>query len=586
MKYNTKKTISYYWKAIIHYKFAFLFLLVSIIIASILDSIIPIYLKNFFNMLANGGSKELVIKTLLSIITTVIILKLLRWIIFRSFDFMMNFFESRVITDLYNLCFVHIHQHSFAYFSNTFTGSIVKKVKGFSGAFESLFDELFYDILPAVVNVVIIVSVLASINLFLGLGMLVAVIIFVLINFIFVKYKMKFDIARAEAETSTSSFLADTVTNNTNIKLFNGYKIENKNFFARTEHLRKSKKKTWDIHGIFIVIQSFLLIVLEVGMYLLAINLWSKNMINVGDFVLIQSYIIMILGIVWTFGRVLRRTAESLSDAEEMTVVLQTPYDIVDIKRAAKLKVKSGEISFENVCFAYENNGNVVDNFSLDIKPKETVALVGSSGAGKTTLVKLILRMFDIQKGKILIDGQDISKVTQESLRQSVSLVPQDPILFHRSLMENIRYGKPNATNKEVFRASKLAHCNEFISRLKNGYDTFVGERGIKLSGGERQRVAIARAILRDAPILIMDEATSSLDSESEKFIQDSLDKLMKEKTVIVVAHRLSTIKKVDRIVVIDKKKIVEDGTHKSLIQLKNGIYKKLWDIQVGGFIK
>jgi ATP-binding cassette subfamily B protein len=294
----------------------------------------------------------------------------------------------------------------------------------------------------------------------------------------------------------------------------------------------------------------------------------------------------MILGIVWTFGKILRRTAESLSDAEEMTVVLETPYDIVDVKRPTKLKIKNGEISFENVCFAYENNGNVVDNFSLDIKSKETVALVGSSGAGKTTLIKLILRMFDIQKGKILIDGQDIAKVSQESLRQNVSLVPQDPILFHRSLMENIRYGKPTATNKEVFKASKLAHCDEFISRLEKGYETFVGERGIKLSGGERQRVAIARAILRDAPILIMDEATSSLDSESEKFIQDSLDKLMKEKTVIVVAHRLSTIKKVDRIVVIDKKKIVEDGTHNSLIQLKNGIYKKLWDIQVGGFIK
>jgi len=586
MKYNTKKTISYYWKVIINYKFAFLFLLVSIITASILDSIIPIYLKNFFNVLANNGQKELITKVLLSIITTVIILKLLRWIIFRSFDFMMNFFESKVLTDLYNFCFVHIHKHSFAYFSNTFTGSIVKKVKGFSGAFENLFDQLFYDILPAVVNVVIIISVLASINLFLGLGMLVAIIVFVLINFIFVKYKMKFDMARTEAETAASSLLADTVTNNTNIKLFNGYKIENKNFFARTEHLRKTKKKTWDIHVVFITVQSFLLIILEVGMYLLAINLWTKNMINVGDFVLIQSYIIMVLGIVWNFGRVLRRIYESLSDAEEMTVILQTPYDIVDVKRPTKLKVKNGEISFENVCFAYENNSNVVDNFSLDIKPKETVALVGSSGAGKTTLVKLILRMFDIQKGKILIDGQDIAKVSQESLRQNVSLVPQDPILFHRSLMENIRYGKPTATNKEVFIASKLAHCDEFISKLEKGYDTFVGERGIKLSGGERQRVAIARAILRNAPILIMDEATSSLDSESEKFIQDSLDKLMKEKTVIIVAHRLSTIKKVDRIVVIDKKKIVEDGTHNSLIQLKNGIYKKLWDIQVGGFIK
>ena len=570
----------------LNYKFVLLFLFTAIITASILDSITPIYLKNFFNTLAGGGPKEIVIKTLFSIITTVIILKLSRWIIFRSFDFMMNFFEAKILTDLYNFCFMRIHKHSFAYFSNTFTGSIVKKVKGFSSAFETLFDQLFYDMLPAVVNTIIVISVLTSINLFLGLGMLIAVIIFIFINFIFVRYRLKFDMIRTEAETTTSSLLADTVTNNTNIKLFNGYEIENKNFFKKTENLGKARKKTWDIHVIFITIQSLLLIVLEIVMYLLAINLWNKNKINVGDFVLIQSYIIMILGIVWNFARILRRIYESLSDAEEMTVILETPYDIVDVKKAAKLKVKSGEISFENVCFAYENNENVIDNFSLDIKPKETVALVGSSGAGKTTLVKLVLRMFDLQKGKILIDGQDISRVTQESLRKNVSLVPQDPILFHRSLIENIRYGKSNATDKEVIRASKLAHCDEFISRLKDGYDTFVGERGIKLSGGERQRVAIARAILRNAPILIMDEATSSLDSESEKFIQDSLDKLMKEKTVIVVAHRLSTIKKVDRIVVIDKKKIVEDGTHNSLIKLKNGIYKKLWDIQVGGFIK
>jgi ABC-type multidrug transport system fused ATPase/permease subunit len=220
------------------------------------------------------------------------------------------------------------------------------------------------------------------------------------------------------------------------------------------------------------------------------------------------------------------------------------------------------------------------------VKAKETLALVGSSGAGKTTLVKLLLRIYDIQKGHILIDGQDISKVTQESLRQNVSLVPQDPILFHRSLMENIRYGKMDATDDEVKEAAKLAHCDEFIGRLKLGYDTFVGERGIKLSGGERQRVAIARAILRNAPILILDEATSSLDSESEMFIQDSLDKLMKDKTVIVIAHRLSTIKKVDRIVVIDNKKIVEDGTHAKLAKIRNGLYRKLWDIQVGGFIQ
>jgi len=228
----------------------------------------------------------------------------------------------------------------------------------------------------------------------------------------------------------------------------------------------------------------------------------------------------------------------------------------------------------------------VVDNFNLEIKPGQTVALVGLSGSGKSTLMKLILRLHDIQKGKILIDGQDITKVTQESLRNQISLVPQDPILFHRTLMENIRYGRFNASDEEVIEASKLAHCDEFISKLHLGYETYVGERGIKLSGGERQRVAIARAILRNSPILILDEATSSLDSESEKYIQEALENLTREKTVIVIAHRLSTIKKVDRIVVLDKGKIIEDGSHLQLIKKNKGIYKQLWEIQVGGFIK
>ena len=553
---------------------------------STLEAITPVYVKKFFNILVGGGQKDLVVKSLFSILIIVIILKLIKWLISRIFDFTMNFFESKIMTDLYDFCFVYIHKHSYAYFSNTFTGSIVKKVKGFTNAFESLCDQFLYDILPALVNVIVIILVLTNVNIFLGLGILVAVLVFVTINIIFVRYKLRFDVDRTEAETVTSSLLADTVTNNINIKLFNSYKIENKNFFEKTEKLRRFKRKTWDIHVIFITIQSFLLIVLEVGMYFLAIDLWKKDIVSVGDFVLIQSYIIMILNIVWDLGRTLRRIYESLSDAEEMTTILETPYEIVDAKKATELMVTKGEIIFDNVSFAYEKDGNVIDNFNLKIKPKQTVAIIGSSGAGKTTLTKLLLRFFDVQKGKILIDGQNISKVTQGSLRSNVSLVPQDPILFHRSLMENIRYGKPEATDEEVFAAAKIAHCDEFISRLNLGYETFVGERGIKLSGGERQRVAIARAILKNAPVLILDEATSSLDSESEKFIQDSLDELMKDKTVIIIAHRLSTIKKVDRIVVIDKKKIIEDGTHAHLIKLKKGIYKKLWDIQVGGFIQ
>jgi len=259
---------------------------------------------------------------------------------------------------------------------------------------------------------------------------------------------------------------------------------------------------------------------------------------------------------------------------------------VVDNPKAKKLKIKSGGIRFEEVGFRYEEGEKVVKDFNLEVKPGQMVALVGLSGSGKSTLAKLLLRLYDVDEGRILVDGQNIAKVSQESLRKNISLVPQDPILFHRSLMENIRYGRFEASDKEVIGAAKLAYCDGFISKLKDGYQSMVGDRGIKLSGGERQRVAIARAILKNSPILVLDEATSSLDSESEKYIQKSLNNLMKGKTVIVIAHRLSTIKRADRIVVISDKKIVEDGNHNQLIKAKSGIYKKLWKIQVGGFIK
>ena len=586
MKDNTKKTLKYFWQAMKTYKLWGVLLVVSIISGAILDSIIPVYFKNFFNILTGGQDKNLIIKGLLSVLLVIGIFKLIRWAVWRVAFFILNFYESRIMADLSKKCFDYIHQHSFAYFSNNFTGSIVKKVKSFVSAFEVLADQFFYELLPACATILVITLVLGRVNIFLGLGMLLWIILFLSINWIFTKYKLKYDIQRSEAETATSSYLADTVTNNTNIKLFNGLDNENKGFSDLAESLHKLRKFTWDMSAKFYGVQSLLLVILEVGIFYFAIKLWRMGIVTVGDFVLIQSYILTVMMMVWDFGRIINRIYEHLAEAEEMTIIFNTPHEIVDVINASELKVSLGKIKFNKVGFSYNNKERVIDNFSLEIKPKETIALVGLSGSGKTTLVKLLLRLYDIQKGKILIDNQDIAKVTQKSLRENISLVPQDPILFHRSLMENIRYGKPEATDEEVIKASKLAHCDEFISKTELGYGTFVGERGIKLSGGERQRVAIARAILRDAPILILDEATSSLDSESERFIQDSLDELMKDKTVVVIAHRLSTIKKVDRIVVINNKKIVEDGNHSRLIKLKNGIYANLWDIQIGGFIK
>ncbi|MBI5404687.1 MAG: ATP-binding cassette domain-containing protein, partial [Candidatus Kerfeldbacteria bacterium] len=257
---------------------------------------------------------------------------------------------------------------------------------------------------------------------------------------------------------------------------------------------------------------------------------------------------------------------------------------VQDAKQAKSLQVTAGRIDFDAVDFNYRSTRSILKNFSLSIKPRERLAIVGPSGAGKTTLVKLLLRMHDVSGGKILIDGQDIAHVTQASHHRQIGLVPQDPILFHRSLEDNIRYGKPKATLEEVVAAATAARCHDFISTLPDGYQTHVGERGIKLSSGERQRVAIARAILYDAPILVLDEATSSLDSESERLIQDALDQLMVGKTVIAIAHRLSTIKKMDRIVVIERGGVREEGTHDGLLK-QGGMYSNLWKLQAGGFI-
>jgi ATP-binding cassette subfamily B protein len=586
MKDNTKKTLKYFLKGASNYKIAGLVVVLAVIGNNVLGSVVPLFFKNFFNLLVSNQTKEVIVNGLLMTLLIIAILNLSQWICGRTTDFAINYFESKIMADLNKQCFAYLHQHSFAYFSNNFTGSMVKRIKSFTNAFEVLCDQLFYQLLPTFVTIMMITFILARLNIFLGLGMFLWVVLIILINWIFVKFKLKYDIQRSEAETNTTGYLSDTISNNTNIKLFNGFNFEVKGFSDLTDKLQHLRIFTWNLWAKFASLQSFLIVVLEVGIFYFAIRLWNKNIITVGDFVLIQSYVLTVIMMAWNFGNVIRKIYEYLAEAEEMTVILETSHEVVDIENANDLEVNFGGIKFNNVGFTYDGGNKVVDKFNLEIKPKETIAVVGSSGAGKTTLVKLLLRIYDIQNGRILIDSQDISKVTQESLRNNVSLVPQDPILFHRSLMENIRYGKMDATDEEVVEAAKLAHCDEFIGRLKLGYDTFVGERGIKLSGGERQRVAIARAILRNAPILILDEATSSLDSESEMFIQDSLDKLMDDKTVIVIAHRLSTIKKVDRIVVIDNKKIVEDGTHNELAKIKNGLYRKLWDIQIGGFIK
>ena len=287
--------------------------------------------------------------------------------------------------------------------------------------------------------------------------------------------------------------------------------------------------------------------------------------------------------ILWTVGTSLPVVFQSFGIAKQAYSAMRDPNDLGDKLGAKDLIVNKGEIKFDNVTFHYGQK-KLFENKHVHIKGGEKVGLVGYTGAGKSSFINLILRFFPLHSGRILIDGTDISNVTLGSLRKNIALIPQDPILFHRSIRDNIAYSKPTASKDDVVNAASLAHCNEFIQSLSKGYDSKVGERGTKLSGGEKQRIAIARAILADAPILILDEATSSLDSLTEKYIQDSLEKLMHGRTTIVIAHRLSTLSRMDRILVFDHGKIVEEGTHKSLLS-QNGLYARMWRMQVDGFL-
>ena len=547
-------------------------------------AITPLYFKKLFDLLAQTQTNDALTVQLIHILWVIAAIEMIGWVFWRLATFFIAYFQTSIMAGLSDMCFKYLHKHSFAYFNNNFVGSLVKKVNRFTRAFEDMTDKFFFNIIQLIVVIIVSLFVLMKKNTTLGLGVAVWLVTFFVINLIFTKFKLRYDLARSEADSKATGILADTITNNVNVKLFGGYGREIKNFGKAVGEVKRLRWLTWNLGAAYEGVQGFICIALEIGVFYAAILLWGKGMLTIGDFVLIQSYIIILVMRSWDFGRVIQHIYEDLAEAEEMTLVLNEPQEITDIKNATNLNVPNGKIEFNDVDFYYHATRPILQNFNLVIAPKEKVALVGPSGAGKTTIIKLLLRMHNVSAGKILIDNQEVAHVTQESLWHNISMVPQDPILFHRTLMENIRYGKPSATDEEVIHAAKLAHCHEFIKDLPDGYNTYVGERGVKLSGGERQRVAIARTILHNAPILILDEATSSLDSQSEKLIQDALNVLIKGKTVLVVAHRLSTIMKMDRIIVIKEGKIAEQGTHQDLLQKNGGIYDKLWKVQAGGF--
>ncbi len=582
VKTPTQQTIKIYWQHAKRHPWLMSFTLAGIFSAAGLEILKPLLYKQFFDLLPSGfGATHALVWVLIQIL----LLSLLYWALWRVGTFGAAAFQAKVMRDLMNTSFDYLQRHSYSFFTNNFAGSLVRKVNKYSRSFEMITDQFYWSIIPTFVRITAICTIIMFRSKVLGFGLIIWSIIYIAFNYWFSLYKLKYDVKRTEMDTVATGVLADAISNNTNIKMFTGYEFESHKFKDTAAKWYKATRISWDLHNLNEALQSLLMVALEFFVFYYAIKLWQRGVLSIGDFAMLQAYLLQLFNRLWDLGRNIRRIYEGFADAQEMTEILNTPLGIQDAKNAQTLTVRHGEITFKDINFAYgKAQIEIFKKLNLKIKPGEKVALVGPSGGGKTTIVKLLLRFHDLKSGAILIDGQNIDACTQDSLRENISLVPQEPILFHRSLMDNIRYGRRDASDEEVLAAAKLAHCHEFISRLPKTYETFVGERGVKLSGGERQRVAIARAILKNAPILVLDEATSSLDSESEMLIQDALKTLMKNCTAIVIAHRLSTIMQMDRIIVLEDGRVKEEGRHAELLKIKEGTYQKLWEIQAGGF--
>lgn len=555
-------------------------MIIGMLFATAADVLTPLYSGRLVDALTlsgdnawNAAIQALIILLLLG--ATAVVARQLTFYVITDFTL-------KIMSDMAASAFAKLQRFSTDWHANAFAGSTVRKVSRAMWALDLLNDTLIVALLPSLLMLLGSVALLSwfwpMMGLLVAIGSVLFIVCTVVISLGFV----------APAATLANSWdtrmggaLADAISCNAVVKAFGAETREDGRLARVVNKWRGRTRRTWLTGTLNGFIQGINLLIMRGVIITFALYLWSQGQATAGDITFVLTAFFMLQGYLRDVGMHIRNLQRSVNDMEELVQIEAEPYGIADKPEAIAIKIDNGKITFNNVTFHYGNHAAALyDNFSVKIDAGERVGLVGHSGSGKTTFVKLIQRLYDVSDGAILIDEQNIANVTQASLRSQIAIVQQEPILFHRTLAENIAYARPGATQAEVEEAARLASAHDFIINLPKGYATLVGERGVKLSGGERQRVAIARAFLANAPILILDEATSSLDSESEVLIQQAMERLMIGRTTLVIAHRLSTVRTLDRLLVFNKGKIIEEGNHDLLIRKPDGIYRRLFERQ------
>lgn len=588
---TTKQTIALFWHHAAKYPRLLLALLiitpVNILIG---DFMVPYITSQVLQKISQGAysphhlwasfGTQIIIYMFGIVLSGIIGWRVVIWLIWHL--------EVTVVRDISQRIFEHLLDQSAGFHANRFGGSLVSQANKLTGSYIRFADSMVFNLYPLIIAIMATVLILAPRVPVYAVALIVLTTIYIVGTLFLSRAVREANTREAEAQSDQTGRLADSITNIMAIKSFAAGRHEHERYWQAASHTREmglrsiattTQRETYasvvtgSINGAALVLAIIGVAVLHA---------------NIATVFLMVTYTAGIGMRLWDFQNVLRQYNRAMGDASDMVKILRIKPSIKDPDVPEPSRIHAGRIELKNVTFLHDGASKqdaLFQDLNLRIKPGEKVGLVGHSGSGKTTLTRILLRFSDIQDGEITIDGQNISHISQDDLRRSISYVPQEPLLFHRSIKENITYGRPDASEEAMRVIARKAHADDFIDKLPKKYETLVGERGVKLSGGQRQRIAIARAMLKNAPILVLDEATSALDSESEALIQDALWKLMEDRTAIVIAHRLSTIQRMDRIVVLDNGRIVEQGSHKELIR-QNGTYAQLWIRQSGGFIE